>query len=686
MTPVSITWRRTISRARNLVTTAISIAGYLSASAVLFAFRLESAEGSHQLLSVVWASAAAPFLPVLAALLGMDVWSDERRSGRLDMLLTVSVKERDFVIGKFLGVLTVLSFSVILSLASTLVVLSYLAPMTLNGVHYWTFVPAVLALAIQGVLWSAVSVMFSTMSRQSFVAAALTTSALVAIPRGLWEGALAWGANGRTSLGSMPLDAHVEDLASGVFAFNTLLTYSAFTMAALFVAVKVISLYRFPGRGATAFRFSTLIVIALTIASAVATSAVFMKLNWTLDLPVATKAPISPRLKNVLTESSGHVTVTAFLSRKDASFRTLSQYLRGLKRQSDAQGGVEMTLRFVDPRWDVGPAERLVRQGADENSLIFEKGHRFVAVPLADGFSDSVVASAIQRVAMLPQRRDIYWTVGHGESGYDSYGARGMSDIARELSRNGYRNNALDLSKVKSVPQDSALVIVAGAREAFSRAELDKMDGYLKAGGRILTLLNTTEVSGISAILPTWGIRPVVQPLTGAKTLSGTDVIVSNFAAHPISVGLTDMRLVFERPVAFEPSAVIEGVSGADRLSYLSIAEIGTATVVAVVERGSTVGDDLAVRPTRIVAVGDASFVMNGQLTVRANANRDFFMNVVSYLSGIESPGSEGTELETIKTGMDRALRARYAAVSAVGMPFVVFIILALIAIRRRRR
>lgn len=687
MTAVSLTCRRTISRARNYVTTAVFTAAFLAATAVLFMFNLERAEGSRQLLSVIWASSVAPFLPVLVALIGMDVWSDERRTGRMDLLLSVAVRELDLVLGKFLGVWIFSMLVVVLALIAMVSSLMYLAPMTLVGVRSWTFIPALLALMAQGALWSAVSVMFSSMCRQSFVAAALSTVALVALPRGLWEGAIAWSSLGRTAFGMMPLDAHVIDLSSGVFSSGVLITYAIFGVLAIFIAVRVIVLTRFIGKGAAAFRSSTYLSILLAIACAIASATLFNRLSFTVDLPIGPKVSISTRLNNILAETTGHLTITAFLPRKDPVFRSLSQYLRALKRRADQLGSVEVNLRFVDPRWDIGPAERLLRQGAEANSIVFEKGYRSAVVPLSDGFGDTVIASAIQRVALPPQRRDIYWTVGHGEALFDFYGARGMSDIARELARNGYRNVKLDIIHEKAIPQDCALIIIAGAREAFSRFELDCLDAYLKSGGRLLVMLNTTEECGVTAILPTWGIRPVVQPLSGAKTLSGSDVIVSDFSAdHPITSGLIGSRLVLEKPISLIPSAAAQGIVGADRLEFVSVAGVASAAMVAAVERGAGAGSDLAVRPTRIVAIGDPSFVMNGQLTQRANANRDFFLNVIAYLSGGEAICSEPIESETLATGLDRAGRARMAMVSALAIPGGVFVLMTLVALRRRKR
>lgn len=686
MSAVSVTCRRTLGRLRNLLSTGLSVAGFLAASAGLFAYRLVEAEGSNQLVTVLWASATAPFLPVLAALLGMAVWSEERRTGRLDDLLSTAVRERDFVLGKVSGVFLALLLSAALSLVLCFGLLAVQAPEALSNVRLVQYVPAVAILALQAALWSATAVAVSAFSRQAFVAASITTGLLVALPRGLWLAAENLAPSGRLAFGEMPLDAHVVDFASGVISSGVIIGYLVLTLLALFVASKVVALARFPGRRGRLFRASTTVAVVLAIVCAVVATRLAVRLDVVFDLPIGAPTVVSPQLQNLLSEASGQVTVTAFVSRKDPSYRPLAHTLRTIKRQSDAAGGPTLTLRFVDPRWDLGAADRLVRLGATESSVVFEKGHRVSVLPLADGFGDGLIATALRRVVLPPQRQDIYWTVGHGESSVESYDTRGLSDIARELVRSGFRNRQLDLLEVRSIPADCALIVVAGARESFSRAELSRLDAYLRGGGRLLVLMGPPGESGVSSLLPSWGIRSLRPSFAGTRTLSGSDVIVSDFAVHPVTEGLADARLVLERPLAFTASAAAQGGTGVDRLAFVSVARVATATVVAAVERGSAMGADLAVRPTRLVAIGDPTFVMNGQLASRANANRDCFLNAVAYLAGTEAVGHAGASAVQLKTGMDRMLRARHALFSVVVLPLAVFVFMSLVVWRRRRR
>lgn len=128
MSPIRVTCSRTIGMARNLYSTALAISGFLAAAAVIFAFGIESAEGGRLSLAAVWAASVSPVLPALAAFLAMDVWSDERQTGRVDMLLSVAVREREFVIGKFLGVWAMVLMATLLFMMASVAFLWWFSP------------------------------------------------------------------------------------------------------------------------------------------------------------------------------------------------------------------------------------------------------------------------------------------------------------------------------------------------------------------------------------------------------------------------------------------------------------------------------------------------------------------------------------------------------------------------------
>lgn len=688
MSPVRVTWRRTIGRARSLYSTAMSMACFMAASAALFAFSLESAEGGRLSLAAVWAASVSPVLPVLAALLGMETWSDERKSGRFEILLSSPVRERSFVLGKFLGVWTMLLAAVGVFHLVSMAYLAVCAPQLMARMPLWGFLPGFLALALQAALWSAVSVAVSAVFRSPAASACATAVLLSAVPRGAWLALMAWAPQGRPAFGEMPLDAHVLDMACGLVSSAPVLTYLILTSMSLFVATKTVAGYRLVGRGAASVRASTATAVVLSLALGASAAALAYRLDMTLDFPVGNSegSGLSARTKGVLSEIRGDVVVTAFLSRRDPQFRPLGHFLRAISRSAEAQGGGRITVRYVDPRWDLGAAERLIRSGAQEGSVVFERGHRMSSVPLADGWDERSCMSALLKIAMPPQRRSVYWTAGHGEASFSSYGPFGMSDIARDIARDGYRNHVLDLAAEAQMPADCALVVVAGARDDFSRVETGRLDAYLRQGGRVLVLLSSVEPGGLATMLSGWGMRPTTASFASARTLSGTDVIASELSAHPVSAPLQGSQIVLEKPVSFAPSAAAEGGSGADRIEFSELAKACGACVAAAAERGAGAGDDLKIRPSRIIAIGDAGFATNGQLGSRANANRDFFLNCVAYLAGTDAMAGAGDGPGRLVSGMDRSARARFLVGLAAVFPAALLLLMSVaVAIRRRR-
>ena len=687
MSAVSVTFRRTVGRARSVLTTAFAAAAFLAAVALRFSFGLETAEGGPLSLASVWTMSVSPVLPVLAALLGMGAWSDERQSGRAEVLLATAVRERSLVQGKFLGVLLLVFALTVLSLVASVGILRISSPEAVDNARLLSFLPALGGLFLQGMLWSAVTVAASAVCRRAASAAVLSVALTVGLPRGVWAGLMAWADKGRTAFGEMPLDAQALDMANGVIPVGVVCAYVVLTLVMLFVASKAVACLRLVGRGATGLRVSTGLAIGLSLVFAAVAVRLTSRIGMTLDIPVSgPSVRLSPRTLGILSETGGHVAITCFLSRKDVRFRPVSRLLRLLKRESESVGGARIDLQYVDPSWDIGAAERLVRRGVSEESLVFEKGRRMIDVPFRDGYGERICASAIRRLTANPRHRNIYWTIGHGEARFDEYGVFGMSDIARELARDGYRNQSLDLASAEQVPGNCAMIVVAGAKDSFSRVELGRLESYLREGGRLLVLTGAAEEAGLASLLPSWGIRTVSGPSAAKSTLSGTDRIVSEFAEHPISSSFRGLRIVLERPVSFEPSVAAETGAGADRIGYGVLASADKSTFAVVVERGAGAGGDLAIRPTRIVAIGDATFVMNGQLQSRANANRDFFLNCASYLSGTTVADATGTEADRLVTGMDRQGRFRHALLSVLVIPGVVFLLLAAAYVSRRLR
>ena len=685
MSAVGITFSRTLGRARNLYSTAFAVGVFLAAVGGLFAWQLVAADGQRLSLSVLWASAVAWVLPVFIAFLAMEVWSDERSSGRLELLLTTAVRERSLVLGKFFGVTMVALLSIGCSLLTVITPLVLFSPETLRGFSLVELMPAFFVLTLQSAFYAAIALAVGVLTVRPAAAFCASVLLLSVLPRLAFIAYRNLSASGRTAFGEFPLDVHVIDMASGSLSSAALVFYLVFTGSGLFLGSKAVAVLRLGGRAGAVRRRSSYFAALLGVIFAALASVVALRTEVLLDLPISGFSTlISPRSRSILADTYGHVVVSVYLSSSDERFKPIAQLLRLLKREASAVGGARIELEFIDPNWDIAAAERLVRRGVVEDSLVFSTERRMVALPLRDGFGERLCVSAIRRLMTPPSRRNIYWTQKHGEVDYQDYSTFGLSDIVRELSREGYRHSTIDLQTLGTVPGDCALIVIAGATTEFSRVELDRLEAYLKEGGRLLVLLSNPDV--LSSLLPAWGIRVVRPNLADMPSENGANVIVDEFSRHAVTTPLAGSRLILDRPLAFEASAVVTGAATGERLAFHPLAAVGRNIFAAAVERGAGVGADLAVRPMRLVAVGDATFVINGQLTARGSANRDFLLNAAMWLSGAEIAGSGGVEMDVLKVRLDQTGRFRYLLVAVGVLPLAVYVVMVLVAFRRRNR
>ena len=713
----------------------LSASLFLAVVGARFAFVLMRGDGGSTPVAALWAVAAAPFLPVLASLLTARLVADERVTGRLELLLTAPLLERDIVLGKFLGVWTALALTLLVYLFVPLAVLPFFSPTLSAQLSLFGFLPAFAALLLQALLWSACGLLASVCFRPSGVAALVSLLLMVGLPYGAFSASLAWLPVLRDRLSEMPSEAHLVDLSTGLVHSSVFAFYIVLALFALFAATKALAYGRFAGRGARGGRLSTMAVVLLAFVFSCFAIAFTVQTDFAFELPWRdASVRASARTRQILSDTSGKpVHVTCFLARRAPEFRAVSRLLRGLEATAAGVAGAELRVKYVDPRWEVREAAHLVRAGVPEGTLVFTRGNRPVRVPVSVLFSastngvaatdagvfvgESVCASAIQRLTLPAQRETVYWTTGHGESSPSSYDpVFGMSDIARDLLQDGYHLQTLDLAQSPSIPADCAVLVVAGARDPFSRTERKRLDGYLRAGGRLLVLAGSSPNAGVGPLLADWGVRQLPYTAVSTHTLNGADVLVTAFADHAVTRPLAGGTVLFEDAAVLEASAAatdtnrVDAAASADRAEFTALASTddrawgesdptvrpwvfdaatdrrGPLTLAAALERGGGVSRDLAIRPTRIVVIGDATFVLNGSLARRANANRDFFLNSLAWLAGLDALTEARTPGNVVVTRMDRSDWMRFCGFAALLPAGLVLVLWALMSLYRRRR
>lgn len=476
-------------------------------------------------------------------------------------------------------------------------------------------------------------------------------------------------------------------------------------------------------------RYRLFIPVALAAALVTVLTLIAGRIKSNISIPVANDQDrISEATKAALSNTQGKVRIICFMERKNPAFGFVLRLLSALRLSSRSVAGAELQLDFVDPNWDVSRSTRLVNAGAKRNCLIFEKQRRRIYVPLTDLFAvsddspserqtsfnsfrraESVCAAAISRLSLPMSKSIVYWLTGHGEIRHDDYDERyGYSDIVRDLRRIGYAVEALSLSEVRTIPQDIGLLVVAGAQNRFAKSEIAMIDSYLLRGGRLLCLLSPGKETGLEGLLEKWAIRVEGARGVGKNAVQGGDLPTTPAKKHDICRGLENSMVLFGAPQclkamrssddmdALETCELLEG--GADSwgesefdappFAYNPNTDLQGPIVAAVAsESGGKMSRDVLFRPTRICVVGEVDFVSNGTLATRANANREFFINAVSWLAGMDIPvfSGNGGVAGGVYSGVKKAQRVRMLLVSSVFLPMGILAGFAVWALVRRR-
>ncbi len=469
-------------------------------------------------------------------------------------------------------------------------------------------------------------------------------------------------------------------------------------------------------------RLSGAAAAGLALAFAAALAAVALRLDVRFELPLDGCCRLSERTREVVGRVAAPVRITCFMAGSHPAHRPAVRLLRGLRAASQGGEGAPLSIAFVDPRRDLAEARRLLDAGVAPDALVFDGGGRRLTVgadelltappgPSGRGRAlftgESLCAAAIERLG----RGDpevLYWLTGHGAAGAEDYDPQsGYSDMARELAHNGFTLRPLRLWEAKGVPADAAALVVAAPRHALAPEEAGWVQEYLNKGGRLLYLAPSRGRSGLEEVLSRWGIVMTPFRAVSARTLSGADRVISDYGDHPVTRGFGGTATVFLSPWCIE--TVSFGDAGAaDRIRVTALARTsaegwgeadeaqpprfdaekdipGPVTIAAAAERGGGASADLGFRATRVVAVGEGSFVSNGLFGKRLSANRDLVINMVNWLTGIDAAALPSLGGDTaLASGLDRAGWLRMLSWVAGVFPAAVLAVGLLVGWRRR--
>jgi ABC-2 type transport system permease protein len=170
----------------------------------------------------------------------MRTYSEEKRSGTIELLLTSPVTDLEIIIGKFLGALALYA-------AMLLVTMIYIAILFRIGNPEWRpIIAGYLGLLLMGGCFLSVGLFISSLTKNQIVAGFLTFATFLMFWIINWMGESS-GPTTRDVLNYLSITEHFDDFSRGIIDTKHLVYYLSFITFGLFLTAKSVDSERWRG-------------------------------------------------------------------------------------------------------------------------------------------------------------------------------------------------------------------------------------------------------------------------------------------------------------------------------------------------------------------------------------------------------------------------------------------------------
>jgi gliding motility-associatede transport system auxiliary component len=447
----------------------------------------------------------------------------------------------------------------------------------------------------------------------------------------------------------------------------------------LAVALNARELGAVLGRRSARYGLGLGVTALLALAVLVFANAVSFRHSARWDLTENRRHSLSPQTLKILKGLTMPVQAIAF-PRTDT---TSKQKTEDLLKLYAADSNGKFTWRVEDPDRSPGLARRY---GIETyGTVVLERAGK------GEARSEKVVDAEEEKVTngLVKLTRDakrvIYVLKGHGELDPASAERPGMSQAKEQMEKVNYEVRELILAREAKVPAEAAIVVVPGPKTDLLAPELEALDAFIARGGKVFFMLAPFQADGLAKHLARYGLEVAddlvieTNPVGRLFNVGPEVPVVTQYEGHPITRELGNTMTFFPLTRSIEPAKappkgiVVQALArtsaqswgetdraalqrgevqfdGKDRKGPLPVAVVATIDATAAPAPagkaegpgkgeatakaeagGKTDGGEPKPARARIVVIGTANLASNQ--FIAAQGNRDFFLNVISWLA-----------------------------------------------------
>jgi len=304
---------------------------------------------------------------------------------------------------------------------------------------------------------------------------------------------------------------------------------------------------------------------------------------------------------------------------------------------------------FIDP--DQNPLSARQAGITGDGKIYLQMGDLHEIVAFA---SERDLTSALIRL-MNPGQKTIYFLTGHGERDIQNADDSSYTTAKSALEAKNYTVQSLNLIAQNKIPDDAAVIVIAGPTQPISAAELTLLQDYVSKGGALVVMNEPAELTQFGDspdpladyLVSTWGIAFENDIVIDTNTSQPLYAVAATYGNHPITEKL-------QGRVSFYPTACSLSITPSLPTSPVSLVTTNNSawgeTDFASMQTNGQVSFDPAVDVpgplTLAVAAADTTsgshLVVFGDTDSASNvffnqyANGDVFINALDWTAGQE--------------------------------------------------
>ena len=362
--------------------------------------------------------------------------------------------------------------------------------------------------------------------------------------------------------------------------------------------------------------------------------------NWQNDFTQGKRNTISQTSIELLQKLTNPIELQGYF---DSSSQTREQVRRFTDRYKRFNNNIQ--LKFVDNQLSTDELTKLGFTQLGQLRVAYNDN-----VQIINRLNEQTMTGALFQVA----RKEDTWIAviqGHGERDPFDTGNNGLSTFVKKLKTNGVKVQPINLLSQGVIPDNTKVLVIAGARNAYLGGELELIENYISSGGHFLWLRDPAQQNYFKSLEKILNIESVPGVVIDAnaklRILLGIKhaavIPVTEFYKHPITTELKTHAL-FPFAGAFRSADDSDWTTqvlfkSLDR-SWSEVGNLNTDELTFNQSTGDSQGP-LTLAATfsrhnneklqRAIVIGDSDFIANGYIGYGENFS--LALNIINWLT-----------------------------------------------------